>query len=747
MGSERWSTRTASKSNLPRTVYKGEFQCGFKHGKGKMSYASGNYYEGSWKYDKKSGYGEMHWLTTNEIYRGFWEENLQNGFGVHLWLEEAGTLKSMRNRYEGMWFNGLRNGYGTFFYSDGSRYDGEWVNNMKEGFAVFIDPSGDIMEAIFKNDRLFQRLNQPRKIHMPTLVPEASEEYEDPSLKKSNVKVRSGKNSVANTTTNNSRPATKASRTRRNKSPPVDPSLALTKEQEFAKRNLENQVLNPYLQLLRVDDLLETVKNKEECLSTLEISLLHHNSTLMDIFKEYKSFRSNINDLSCTMTLKSMWQFLRKARIQSPVLSLANFNRYFYKNPYNVFPMHYDFKELRTNVKNLKLSHYSSNPRKLEVLKKLDVYIRNDDVVFTFKKLNYDNLDASVKEVDDHHWQQLEEDQHEKIVTEQMTAMKIKKFSIHDPNNIVQFRNFIDGIIRAIHIRENFNFQNIGEELDKKYMKFRIEPIIHNKNYLFDKPYGAEEEEKLAEFIDDYLLLSDENLKTLFRMNLSHRTVFTDDLEQQVSDVESLLSLLKRANLLQNHQDEIKFFRVVERYLDPDSSYIELLVKKVELNKHFNRMQTLELGGMSQHAESLELDLSQGSPGLNSKKNAPTIPFLAEHKPGQPATINLTSEEIGFPNIAEEDSKADKQADTLHAFPEASIQPLSMKNLSLEIPFDPEANNQDLKAISHRLTSLMGHELLFFEFIENLFLYLLVTVISLYSEPTAAVYRSRQKDD
>src|SRR5690606_30923060 len=123
-----------------RTVYKGEFQCGFKHGKGKMIYASGNYYEGDWKFDKKSGYGDMNWLTTNEVYKGFWEENLQNGFGVHLWLEESGKLKTMRNRYEGMWFNGLRSGFGTFYYSDGSRYDGEWVNNQKEGFAVFIDP-------------------------------------------------------------------------------------------------------------------------------------------------------------------------------------------------------------------------------------------------------------------------------------------------------------------------------------------------------------------------------------------------------------------------------------------------------------------------------------------------------------------------------------------------------------------------------------------------------------------------------
>lgn len=724
MGMERCSTPPASKNGLRRTVYKGEFQCGFKHGKGKMVYASGNYYEGAWKYDKKSGYGEMHWLTSNEIYKGFWDENLQNGFGIHLWLEEAGKLKSLRNRYEGMWFNGLRNGYGTFYYSDGSRYDGEWINNFKEGFAVFTDPSGDIMEAIFKNDRLFQRLNQPRKIHMTSLVPEASEELDDTNVKKTVGRLKSGKTSVV-TSPKNSRPATKSTRTRKNKSPPPDQNLLITKEQEFAKRNLENQVLNPYLQLLRVDDLLETVQDKEEVLSHLQISLLHHNSTLMDVFKEYKGFRSNINELSCTMTMQAMWKFLRNARIQSPILSIATFNRYFFENPFNIYPLHYDFKDIRTKIKNLKLSHYSSNPRKIEVLKKLDVYIRNDDVQFTFNKLDYDNLAESVKEVDAHHWGQLEEDQYEKLIKEQMASMKVKSFNIHDPQNIVQFRNFIDGIIRAIYIRENFRFDTIGEDLEKKYMKFRIEPIIHQKNYLFDKPYGSEEEEKLAGFIDDYLLLSEEGLRQIFRKNLSLRTNITQDIEQQLSDVESLHSFLKRANLIRDQQDEIKFFRIAERYFDPDSSYIELLVKRVELNRHFNRMQTLELGGASQHAESMELDISQQMSPTTRPQQPPTLPFLAEAR--LPGTIDLTAGDIGFPNIAEEDSKADK-GDRHQPYADPLVLPASLKHLTLDEQFDPNANNEHVKELSRRLRSLLGHELLFFEFVENLLLYLVMTV-------------------
>lgn len=39
-----------------------------KHGNGKMTYASGNYFEGEWKNNKRNGNGTMYWLTSNEKY-------------------------------------------------------------------------------------------------------------------------------------------------------------------------------------------------------------------------------------------------------------------------------------------------------------------------------------------------------------------------------------------------------------------------------------------------------------------------------------------------------------------------------------------------------------------------------------------------------------------------------------------------------------------------------------------------------
>ena len=730
------------------------FECGFKHGKGKMMYASGNYYDGGWKFDKKTGYGEMHWLTSNEYYKGYWEENMQNGFGVHLWLEEPGKLKSLRNRYEGMWFNGLRNGFGTFFYSDGSRYDGEWVDNLKEGFAVFTDPSGDVMEAIFKNDRLLQRLNEMRKIKMTTLVPEASEENEDMNATKSNIKGRKGKQ-ILRTATVNSTPAvssTKSPPRERSRKKKVEVVPPINKEEEFEKRNLENQVLNPYLQILRVDDLLETVRNKEEVLSQLEISLLHSNSLLMDIFKEYKALKSNVNELSCTMTLRSMWKFLRDCRILSPSLSLAVFDRHFYANPANIYPLFFDFEDLRTNMKNLKLSHYSNNQRKLDVLKKMDVYLRNDEVSLTFKKLDYDNLEESIKIVEQNHKLQWEEDQTEKTIKQQMEEMKVRKFNMHDPENIIQFRHYIDGIVRAVYIRENFNFENIGENISKKYIKYRVEPIVHLKSHNLERVFAADEEQRLSRFIQDYKIEEWKDCKELFAWHLSSRVNRPDPVNLHTSDVNSVRKLLKAAKMIVSQSDDMKYYKISERYFDPDSSYMEIVQKKLDLAKHYNRMQSLDLNN-SQVGESVEMDNSRGQEGqkkliIDTIEEQKSIKIdddidnyidsrLNLSKPNtNPVSLQdlkmVKSKNIGglhIEGIKEESYRSKEEESGKNQGQEAVKDIGSPKDLlSSDRNGEVVQRNFETLEMSEMLHKLLGHELLYFEFIENILLYLMVTV-------------------
>lgn len=726
-----------------RTVYTGEFQFGFKHGKGKMAYVSGNYYDGDWKYDKKNGYGEMYWLTTNEIYKGFWEENLQNGFGTHIWLEEPGKLKTMRNRYEGTWFNGQRSGYGTFYYSDGSRYDGEWLNNQKEGFAVFLDPSGDYMEAIFKNDRLFKRLNEPRKIKMTALVPEASED-EQPELKRKNIRVKNGKKT-------HSRPQTSTKKTDRSmlrstlskqKPTEIEPDENTKKEDDFIKRNLENQVLNPYLKLLRVDDLLETVKDREEVLNQLEISLLHHNSMFSDIFKEYKSLRTNITQFSCTMTLKTMWKFLKDARILSPLLSLANFDRYFYSNPHNVFPLHFNFDDVRQKLKKLKKENYKDQERKLDILFKLDNWLRNDSVKINYKKLDYENLSESCSITEAHAQAQIEQDPIESNIKEQMEFMDTQHFKEHFPENIVQFRNFIDGFIRAAYIRENFNFETIGEEIEQKYIKYRLEPIVHTKRHLLDKVYGVEEELKVKNYIEDYMLLDNELSKDIFRKHLSKRMGFKKDVEKLTSDVKATYLLLKKAGVLSTQEEEIKFLKISERYFDPDSSYVEMVSKKMALSKHFTRAQTLELNYSM--LDNIEGDSAEQDKSMNINKsplnNSSEQANILTKSNGPPEAIaqpnNLKERGLKIQKIEEESDISDKHKNSGSIKQDSGSKPQNLSINKQDSSDAPDitkkvsslATDFESQQMGDMLSKVMGHELLYFEFIENILIYMLQTV-------------------
>lgn len=128
-----------------------------KWGKGKMTYASGNYYEGSWKDNKRNGHGVMHWLNTNEKYTGNWEDNFQSGFGTHIWLEANGDNKLLRNRYVGFWKQGLRHGKGTFYYSNGSKYEGDWCENYKHGHGLFTFEDGTEYDGPFEKDRMIER--------------------------------------------------------------------------------------------------------------------------------------------------------------------------------------------------------------------------------------------------------------------------------------------------------------------------------------------------------------------------------------------------------------------------------------------------------------------------------------------------------------------------------------------------------------------------------------------------------------
>ena len=74
----------------------------------------------------------------------FNENNDRHGKGRVVYID--GTY------YEGQWFNGKREGWGEQRYSDGTLYKGEWKNDHKEGFGKIYYPNGNVVSASFKND-------------------------------------------------------------------------------------------------------------------------------------------------------------------------------------------------------------------------------------------------------------------------------------------------------------------------------------------------------------------------------------------------------------------------------------------------------------------------------------------------------------------------------------------------------------------------------------------------------------------
>jgi len=109
---------------------------GNKHGKGKMSYPNGNYYEGEWFHGHMQGRGTYQHNNGDgmpmDIYTGSFQESLQHG-------ESAGTYTRYDGAtYRGDWKLGKRHGIGTFSWPDGSCYRGFWVDDERHGMCVHV---------------------------------------------------------------------------------------------------------------------------------------------------------------------------------------------------------------------------------------------------------------------------------------------------------------------------------------------------------------------------------------------------------------------------------------------------------------------------------------------------------------------------------------------------------------------------------------------------------------------------------
>jgi hypothetical protein len=108
--------------------YDGEFGFGKKNGKGKYQYANGNWYDGQWLNDKPHGHGQFYFATYKRTDTGNYVNGIRSGKGVMQWDNGA--------KYEGTWQDNPENfnlnGNGSYYYANGTVEKGQWKNGKWE---------------------------------------------------------------------------------------------------------------------------------------------------------------------------------------------------------------------------------------------------------------------------------------------------------------------------------------------------------------------------------------------------------------------------------------------------------------------------------------------------------------------------------------------------------------------------------------------------------------------------------------
>lgn len=207
-------------------AYQGTFKDGMRSGYGKMTYKdtdhqiswfpeTAGFYIGCWLNDERHGFGTMVWdknvryegqwrqdrrhnvegkmtFESGDVYEGSWQDNVMHGNAVFKLKdgkeykgrfrmgmpEPCGTLIFPNgDRYEGELFEmlpnghgkttllngnyheghyeaGLRQGHGTMQFTDGSVFAGEWKNGLREGTGIMTyAETGETYEGDWSNDK------------------------------------------------------------------------------------------------------------------------------------------------------------------------------------------------------------------------------------------------------------------------------------------------------------------------------------------------------------------------------------------------------------------------------------------------------------------------------------------------------------------------------------------------------------------------------------------------------------------
>ena len=161
-------------------VYEGTLVKGKRQGKGLFVWANGQRYDGDWIQDKPTGQARVQFANGNQFegstlegipqgqghmryasgdsYTGTFEAGEPQGRGLYIWKSGQqfdGTWKNTRpngqgklkfatgNQYEGMVLEGVPHGQGHMLFATGATYTGNFVNGQPDGLGTFNWPSGE----------------------------------------------------------------------------------------------------------------------------------------------------------------------------------------------------------------------------------------------------------------------------------------------------------------------------------------------------------------------------------------------------------------------------------------------------------------------------------------------------------------------------------------------------------------------------------------------------------------------------
>jgi hypothetical protein len=110
-------------------------------------FVNGSSYKGSWKDNKKDGFG-VEICSDGTKYEGEWRNDRRHGRGT-LWVK---SKKKYIKQYAGNWVDGKMEGQGVYSYEDGTIYKGMWMRNKRHNFGRLESPNGDVFTGEWVND-------------------------------------------------------------------------------------------------------------------------------------------------------------------------------------------------------------------------------------------------------------------------------------------------------------------------------------------------------------------------------------------------------------------------------------------------------------------------------------------------------------------------------------------------------------------------------------------------------------------